>query len=892
MHPFLPPRTIPSSLSGRQTWEKAIYHLLQDYREKHMENFNMDDDEVYAAGASSSGAANTNGGGSSSGGAGRQQQAPARHQPAPSKRHVVAAHRRKTSVTINKYSESARQGSAGNLSSTGGGGGSASSAGGAGGGGGTGSTQSSPVKHRPAPAAPGRPAAPTPTKASEGQIRSPGRPASSSAQWTATAGAGESTSHPQQPPPGTKPPPPQLRLPVPQRANSHASQTSTTSPAAGGGSRPAGPRPPLSPRGSASEVVTTTTTVPAIILQEPSPNRPASTVLRGLSQSGPHGPSSSATTTTTTAAAAAAAAAAAEMTAAIAYPSSPSPQPLGPMASVPGSPSPSPLTIPQVQNMEVQRFFEDIVEQLSSIQAGQRQSISLPSPTAADQQAFLSSAAAYGAGSPTAAAAAASSPQHLVFPPFRPINSANAPPTTPTTLFPAQLGGGGGGGDLYDQFEDAENDMSDIASIHSAAPTTADGHGSVRTPSVYYPDSSEQMLPGLGLGIGLGATQGQVNSGGGEYGRGVVQRGNSVGSGPREGAGLRPPASPNPIRWSVASSVGSNSSQKQQYYVPGVGGQQQQQAASSYRTPSGSSYGSDKENGSAGGRPARQNSYDRAAIPRKPAPQAAASDYQQQQQAPYAYGQQQRQRDDHRRSQHGPAPPLQQQQHAPSRPPLGDGRSYNAPAQPRPAPAPATKAPASRTRKRASPFDPSRWSLFIPSRLTWPACLPSAALPPLGVSSVHAPQESSKRSWFTNLFSFKAPSATLYSLEDRRPTLLATRALLEALGAACTQEGSINSSAVLLRCRLDEVRDPSGSVVVAKAVRFRVEFQPCNERVGQASGFVTTVALVQEKGALSTFRSVEAKLRREWELDGPKTATLNPRQSLANSPLGGAFVYV
>lgn len=168
----------------------------------------------------------------------------------------------------------------------------------------------------------------------------------------------------------------------------------------------------------------------------------------------------------------------------------------------------------------------------------------------------------------------------------------------------------------------------------------------------------------------------------------------------------------------------------------------------------------------------------------------------------------------------------------------------------------------------------------------------TAALPPLGISSVHAPQESSKRSWFTNLFSFKAPSATLYSLEDRRPTLLAARALLEALGAACTQEGSINSSAVLLRCRLDEVRDPSGSVVVAKAVRFRVEFQPCNERVGQASGFVTTVALVQEKGALSTFRSVEAKLRREWELDGPKTATLNPRQSLANSPLGGAFVYV
>lgn len=620
----------------------------------------MDDDEVYAAGA---GGSNAHADGSQSG---ASKQAPARHQPAPTKRHVVQAHRRKTSVTINKYSESARQGSAGNLS----GGGS-----GTGGAGGSGSSHSSPVKHRPAPAVPGRPSAPTPTKASEGAIRSPGRPPPPPVQRTPEPSYSSQQQHYHP----AKAPPPQLRLPAPQRANSHSSQTSAN------GSRPAGPRPPLSPRASASEAVTTTT-VPAIILQEPSPNRPASTVLRGLSQSGPHGPSSPS----------AAGASASAGTMKVDYPSSPSPQPLGPMASVPGSPSPSPLTIPQVQNMEVQRFFEDIVEQLSSIQAGQRQSISLPSPTAADQQAFLSSAAAYGPGgvlnSPT------TSPQHLVFPPFRPVNSANAPPTTPTTLFPTQLGNGG---DIYDQFEDAENDNSDIASIHSAAPTTADGHGSIRTPSVYYPDSSEQMLPGLGLGLGLGQG-GQVN-GGVEYGR-VVQRGNSVGSGPREAAGLRPPASTNQIRWSVASSVGSNSSQKQQpqYYISGGA----QQPPSSYRTPSGSSCGSDKENGSAtGGGPGRQNSYDRssAAIPRKPAPQPAAGDYQAYEQQQQAYSQQQQQqREHHRRSQPGQAPQQQQQQHAPSRPPLGDGRSYNTPAQFRPAPPPVSKAPASRTRKRAS----------------------------------------------------------------------------------------------------------------------------------------------------------------------------------------------
>lgn len=189
------------------------------------------------------------------------------------------------------------------------------------------------------------------------------------------------------------------------------------------------------------------------------------------------------------------------------------------------------------------------------------------------------------------------------------------------------------------------------------------------------------------------------------------------------------------------------------------------------------------------------------------------------------------------------------------------------------------------------------------SLTTSAACLFSAALPPLNLHqhspSSHASESASssassnKRSWFTNLFSFKAPSHTLYSLEDRRPTLLATRQLLESFGAVCTQEGSIGShSNVVLRCRMDEIRDPSGSITVSKAVRFRVDFQPCTERVGSASGFVTMVVMVQEKGALSTFKSIYGKVSREWELDGPKTASVNPRLSMAGSHLGGNFVYV
>lgn len=624
-------------LSKERTWEKAIYHLLQDYREKHMENFNMDDDEVYAAGEGVNAPRH------------HQQPAPARHQqpaPATTKRHVVQTHRRKTSVTIAKYSESGRQNSNPNLSSDK-----------------IASNHSSPSKHRPSASGGGgggsRPSAPTPTKASEGSVRSPPRLSELPISYGQAVGSVALKS--------TAVPPPQLRLPVPSRTNTTTSTTSARS--------PAGPRPPLSPRAS-SEV--TTTTVPAIILQEPSPNRPASTVLRGLSQSSEGGgrPTSIVGSPSPTSYAG----------------EHPSALPVSTLASTPSSPSPSPLTIPQVQNMEVQRFFEEIAEQLNTIQQSNRHSVSLASPSI-DPSSYLG--AANGGYPLPLPSPNGTSPQHMVFPPFRPVNAANAPPTTPVGFYPAQMESGARQNDAYDQFEDAENDNSDIASIHSNA-HTLDGHGSVRTPSVYN-DTSEQMLPaGVGLGL-MGHPQQH------EYGRQpVVSRGNSVGSGPREQTSLRPPASPNKqIRWSVASSVGSNSSQKQASYYsnPQQHAHQHGGPPSSYRTPSGSSYGSDKENGSqqqqqyyqqqqpqhAHQQQQKRQSVDRVPIARKPAPAAPVDVHHSQ-----AHG--------HRTS------------HANGRQPLGDGRGYNSQQRARPAPdtlpTPTNKSSASRARKREPSLPP------------------------------------------------------------------------------------------------------------------------------------------------------------------------------------------
>ena len=83
--------------------------------------------------------------------------------------------------------------------------------------------------------------------------------------------------------------------------------------------------------------------------------------------------------------------------------------------------------------------------------------------------------------------------------------------------------------------------------------------------------------------------------------------------------------------------------------------------------------------------------------------------------------------------------------------------------------------------------------------------------------------------------------------------------------------------------------DPSGVMAITKAVRFRVEIHG----VGHAhtvAGFTTSVTMIQEKGALSTFKLLYNRLRRDWELDAPLPPILlktpsNPGSSLPSPTL-------
>jgi len=83
-------------------------------------------------------------------------------------------------------------------------------------------------------------------------------------------------------------------------------------------------------------------------------------------------------------------------------------------------------------------------------------------------------------------------------------------------------------------------------------------------------------------------------------------------------------------------------------------------------------------------------------------------------------------------------------------------------------------------------------------------------------------------------------------------------------------------------------------MAVTKAIRFRVEMHG----VGHAhtvAGFTTSVTMIQEKGALSTFKLLYNRLRRDWELDAPPSILLKtpnnpgsflPSPTLTTSPGG------
>lgn len=129
--------------------------------------------------------------------------------------------------------------------------------------------------------------------------------------------------------------------------------------------------------------------------------------------------------------------------------------------------------------------------------------------------------------------------------------------------------------------------------------------------------------------------------------------------------------------------------------------------------------------------------------------------------------------------------------------------------------------------------------------------------------SLSSPLSSSpKRTWLGNVFSFKPITYTLPSAHDVHTTRNECRRLLMRMDVRVVLEDSEGLG--VLKCRLDEVRDPNGLMSVVKAAKFRVEVQRFFE---EATSQAVSLLLVHEKGSVDSFKEVYKRLRREWDLD-------------------------
>ncbi|EJC99360.1 uncharacterized protein FOMMEDRAFT_148841 [Fomitiporia mediterranea MF3/22] len=154
------------------------------------------------------------------------------------------------------------------------------------------------------------------------------------------------------------------------------------------------------------------------------------------------------------------------------------------------------------------------------------------------------------------------------------------------------------------------------------------------------------------------------------------------------------------------------------------------------------------------------------------------------------------------------------------------------------------------------------------------------------------------RGWFANLFNWKAQQYVLHSVDNCLATRDEATRVLQALGCQVVLEEAQGWG--VLKCKMDEKYDKSTGLVTMKSVRFRAEFSPVmghantsgalqppqpsgNANVGSelvdsngpsgaqkrtsaknVTPFASTLVLVQEKGALSTFKHVHSRLQSEW----------------------------
>ncbi|KDQ58744.1 hypothetical protein JAAARDRAFT_176840 [Jaapia argillacea MUCL 33604] len=172
-------------------------------------------------------------------------------------------------------------------------------------------------------------------------------------------------------------------------------------------------------------------------------------------------------------------------------------------------------------------------------------------------------------------------------------------------------------------------------------------------------------------------------------------------------------------------------------------------------------------------------------------------------------------------------------------------------------------------RARLPPLDfhgptPTRRSTFSASGIKSPTLMSPASGSILG-----SPVMGEFKGWFSSLFNWKQ-SHVLYSTENLMSTREEVgRLLMEAGVVICLEDPDVMmgdaSGLGMLKCRVDDGMEVGGS---AKGARFRVEFSASSELGRGARGFCCAVAMIQEKGSVSTFKTVYRRVREEWRLDG------------------------
>ncbi|WWD09084.1 hypothetical protein V865_007204 [Kwoniella europaea PYCC6329] len=154
---------------------------------------------------------------------------------------------------------------------------------------------------------------------------------------------------------------------------------------------------------------------------------------------------------------------------------------------------------------------------------------------------------------------------------------------------------------------------------------------------------------------------------------------------------------------------------------------------------------------------------------------------------------------------------------------------------------------------------------------------PPSATPSFASGSSSINGISPKRSWFNNLFSFKAPSFTLLAQDNISSTRDRVRRILneQQVRVALVEIDGVRG----LKCRLDDVKDLSASNGVQRGIRFKVEFSRANQSAGQ--NYNTLVTLTLEKGAQSTFRMLFGNLKSQIETSNPP----RPQSIMLRSPV-------